>query len=116
MEPVLPPIAADTFFSVDIRVGRVVDVRPFPEARKPAYQIWVDFGPDIGIKKTSAQVTVHYTADTLNGRLVMGWVNAAPRQIGPFMSEFLLLGFADVSGAIVLAQPEKDLPLGARLC
>lgn len=115
-EPLLPPVEAATFFAVDVRVGQVVDVKPFPEARKPAYQIWVDFGPELGVRKTSAQVTVHYTPQTLTGRRVLGWVNAPPRQIGPFMSEFLLLGVADENGAICLLAVDGNVPLGGRMC
>jgi tRNA-binding protein len=115
-EPLLPPITPDAFFAVDVRLGEVVDVKPFPEARKPAYQIWVDFGPEIGVRKTSAQVTVHYTPESLKGRKVIGWVNAPARQVGPFMSQFLLLGVTDAAGAIVLLEPEREAPLGARMC
>lgn len=116
IEAKMPDITPDAFFAVDVRVGEVVDVKPFPEARKPAYQIWVDFGPEYGVKKTSAQVTVHYTPETLKGRRVMGWVNAPVRQIGPFMSEFLLLGVADVAGAICLLQVDGDIAIGGRMC
>lgn len=116
IEGKLPDITPDAFFAVDVRVGVVVEAKPFPEARKPAYQIWVDFDGDIGVRKTSAQVTVHYTPEALVGRKVLGWVNAPPRQIGPFMSEFLLLGVADGEGAIVLLQAERDVPVGGRMC
>lgn len=112
----MPEIAADAFFAVDVRVGVVVDVKPFPEARKPAYQIFVDFGEAYGVKKTSAQVTVHYTPESLVGRKVLGWVNAPARQIGPFMSEFLLLGVADEAGAICLLQVDRDVQIGGRMC
>lgn len=115
-EAVLPVIEAGQFFAVDVRQGVVVDVQDFPEARKPAFKIWVDFGEGIGIRKTSAQVTVHYTAESLMGRRVWGWVNAQPRQVGPFMSEFLLLGAADESGAIRLLSVDGEVPLGARMC
>jgi tRNA-binding protein len=111
----LPPIDAGAFFAIDMRVGMVVDVREFPEARKPAFQVWVDFGPEIGIRKTSAQVTVWYTPEMLRGRRVVGWVNAPPKQIGPFLSEFLLLGAADPEGAIRLLDIE-NVSLGARIC
>lgn len=116
IEPKLPEIAAEQFFAVDVRVGRIVEAKVFAEARKPAYQIWVDFGEGIGIKKTSAQVTVHYTPEALAGRKVLGWVNAPPRQIGPFMSEFLLLGVHDAQGAVCLLQVDRDVPVGGRMC
>ena len=109
-------ITFDDFIKVDIRAGTVVDARPFPEARKPAIKLWVDFGPGTGVKKSSAQITVHYTPEGLIGRKVMAVVNFPPRQIGPFMSEILVLGFADEDGAIVLAAPDGDVPDGARLC
>lgn len=108
-------ISFDDFMKVDIRVGRVVRAEPFPEARKPAIKMWVDFGGDLGERKTSAQVTVHYDPDTLVGRQVMAVVNFPPRQIGPFMSEVLVLGFPDDNGDIVLATPDKDVPLGGRM-
>ena len=109
-------ITFDDFMKVDIRAGTVVDAKPFPEARKPAIKLWVDFGPGIGVRKSSAQITVHYTPEGLIGRKVMAVVNFPPRQIGPFMSEILVLGFADENGDIVLAAPDVDVPDGARLC
>ena len=109
-------ISFDDFQKVDIRLGRIVQAEPFPQARKPAYKLWVDFGEDIGVRKSSAQITVHYAPEDLVGRLVMGVVNFPPRQIGPVMSEVLVLGFHDEGGAVVLAQPEREAPLGARLC
>ena len=109
------PCTFDDFMKVDIRVGRVERVEEFPEARKPAYKLWVDYGPEVGTKKSSAQITGHYTPEDLVGQLVMGVVNFPPRQIGPFMSEALVLGFHDAEGEVVLAQPERDAPVGARL-
>lgn len=103
------------FEKVEIRVGRVVQAEPFPEGRKPAIKLWVDFGAPHGVKKTSAQVTVHYTPESLIGRQVMGVVNFPPRQIGPFMSEFLVLGAPDENGAVVLLKPDLEVPLGGRM-
>jgi tRNA-binding protein len=108
-------ISFDDFLKVDIRVGRVTRAEPFPEARKPALKLWIDFGPEFGERRSSAQVTTHYDPDKLVGRLVMAVVNFPPRQIGPVRSEVLVLGFADAEGAIVLAAPDADVPLGARL-
>ncbi len=105
----------DTFLKTDIRVGRVTRAEPYPEARKPAIKLWVDFGAEIGEKKTSAQITIHYAPDELVGRLVMGVVNFPPRQIGKFMSEFLVLGVPDADGGIVLLRPDQDVPLGGRM-
>lgn len=108
-------ITFDDFMKVDIRVGRVLRAEPFPEARKPAIKMWIDFGPEIGERKTSAQITDHYAPDELVGRQVMGVVNFPPRQIGPFMSEVLVLGVHDDKG-VVLIGPDTDTQLGERVC
>lgn len=108
-------ISYDDFERVDIRTGTIIEVRPFPEARKPALILIVDFGPEIGVKKSSAQITVHYAPETLVGRQVMAVVNFEPRQIGPIRSEVLTLGFADANGDIVLAATEQPVPNGRKL-
>lgn len=108
-------ISFDDFLKVDVRVGRIVEAEEFPEARKPAYKMRIDFGPEIGIKRTSAQITKHYTPETLVGKRVMAVVNFPPRQIGPVMSEVLTLGVPDADGDVVLLSPDKDVPLGGRL-
>jgi tRNA-binding protein len=109
------PILYQDFERVDIRVGTIVDAQPFPQARKPAFKLTIDFGPEIGIKRSSAQITVHYKADQLIGRQVCAVVNFPPRQIGPFMSEVLTLGMPDADGAVVLVKPDLKVPDGGRL-
>lgn len=108
-------ITFDDFLKVDIRVGKVVRAEPYPEARKPAIKMWVDFGDEIGEKKTSAQVTAHYTPETLVGKQVLAVVNFPPRQIGKFMSEVLVLGLPDEEGEVVLLTSDKDVPIGGRM-
>jgi tRNA-binding protein len=108
-------ISFDDFMKVDVRTGRVIKAEAFPEARKPAIKLWIDFGDDIGVRKTSAQITVHYTPEGLIGRQVMAVVNFPPRQIGPFMSEVLVLGVPDKDGAIVLVAPDQETPSGGRM-
>lgn len=108
-------ISFDDFMKVDIRVGRVISAEIFKEARKPAYKLQIDFGSEIGVKKSSAQITVHYTPEELVGRLVMAVVNFPPRQIGPMRSEVLTLGVPDEVGNVVLLAPDKDVPIGGRL-
>ena len=103
------------FEAVDIRVGRITRAEHFPEARKPAYKLWLDFGPEIGEKRSSAQITKHFTVDALIGRQVLAVVNFPPRQIGPVMSEVLVLGMPDTEGAVVLVGPGHDVPLGGKL-
>jgi tRNA-binding protein len=113
--PAAPRIAFDQFLAVDIRVGTVVAAEPFPEARKPAYKLTIDFGPAIGLKRSSAQITEHYTPEGLIGRQVAAVVNFPPRQIGPMMSEVLTLGFPDADGKVVLVAPSQPVPDGGRL-
>jgi tRNA-binding protein len=108
-------ITYDAFEAVDIRVGTVVEARPFPEARKPAVKLTIDFGAEIGLKNSSAQLTVHYRPDQLIGRQVCAVVNFPPRQIGPFMSEVLTLGMPDEDGAVVLVRPDLRVPNGGKL-
>ena len=105
----------DDFLRVDVRVGRVIRAEPYPQARKPAIKLWVDFGGALGVKQSSAQITVHYTPDSLIGRQVLAVVNFPPRQIGKFISEILVLGMPDANGAVVLVRPDFDVPLGGRL-
>ncbi len=108
-------ITYDDFAKVDIRVGRITRVEPFPEARKPAFKLWVDFGPEIGERRSSAQITAHYSPETLIGRQVLGVVNFPPRQIGPVRSEVLVLGLPDENGEVVLIGPGHEVPLGGKL-
>ncbi len=115
MSAAAEPIAFDDFLKVDIRVGRIVEASPFPEARKPALKLVIDFGPELGRKKSSAQITKHYEPASLVGRLVLAVVNFPPRQIGPFMSEVLTLGVPDAAGEVVLIRPTLDVPLGGRM-
>ncbi len=108
-------ISFDDFMKVDVRVGQVVRAEPYPEARKPAIKMWIDFGADLGEKKTSAQVTAHYDAASLVGKQVLAVVNFPPRQVGKFMSEVLVLGMPDADGEVVLVGPDAAVPLGGRL-
>jgi tRNA-binding protein len=108
-------ISFDDFLKVDVRVGTVLRAEPYPEARKPAIKLWIDFGDEIGEKKTSAQITAHYDPAALVGRQVMAVVNFPPRQIGKFMSEVLVLGMPDKSGEVVLVGPDFPVPVGGRL-
>ncbi len=108
-------ISYDDFEKVDIRVGKIISVEDFPQARKPAYKLQIDFGPEIGVKRSSAQITKCYTKDELLGRLVMGVVNFPPKQIGPFRSECLTLGVPDEHGNVVLLSPTQEVPVGGRM-
>ena len=113
--PACELINFEQFLSVDVRVGRIIEVKPFPEARKPAYKLLIDFGPAIGTKRSSAQITENYRLEELLDRQVAAVVNFAPRQIGKFMSEVLTLGFPDASGHVVLFKPDIEVPVGSRL-
>jgi tRNA-binding protein len=115
MSPSPAPITFDDFLRVDVRVGRIVSVKPFPAARKPAYQLEIDFGPDIGRRRSSAQLTQRYTADELLDRQILAVVNFPPRQIATFFSEVLVLGVPDADGNVVLIEPQANVPLGGRL-
>ena len=110
-----PEITFDDFLKVDVRVGTVIDAQPYPEARVPAVKLWIDFGEEIGVKKTSAQITKHYTVEGIMNRKVCAVVNFPPRQIGKFMSEVLTLGMPDSDGDVVLVVPDKNVPNGGRL-
>ena len=109
------PLSFAEFERVDVRIGRIVDVQDFPEARKPAYKLRIDFGEPLGVKRSSAQLSKYYRKEELLNRLVLAVVNFPPRQIGPFMSEVLTLGVPDGEGAVVLLEPERDVPLGGRM-
>ena len=115
MSPPAAPVSFDDFLKLDIRVGRIVAAEPYPEARKPAFKLRVDFGPQIGERKSSAQITRHYRPEDLIGRQVMAVVNFPPRQIGKFLSEVLVLGVPDPEGEVVLVRPDLDVPEGGRL-
>lgn len=108
-------ITFDDFMKVDVRVGQIIEAHDFPEARRPAYKLTIDFGPDIGVKKTSAQITQNYTKEELAGKRVLAVVNFPPKQIGPFMSEVLTLGVPDENGNVMLIAPDRAVPLGGRL-
>ena len=114
-DPPAGEIGPDVFFQADIRLGRIVEAAPFPEARKPAIKLQIDFGPGVGVKKSSAQITRHYTPETLQGRHVLAVVNFPPRQIGPVRSEVLVLGVTDADGEVLLLSADGDAPLGARV-
>ena len=111
----MTPISFDDFLKVDIRAGQITRAEPYPEARVPAIKLWVDFGGELGVRKSSAQITGHYAPDEMVGKMVIAVVNFPPRQIGKVMSEVLVLGVPDENGEVVLLGPDKDVPLGARM-
>ena len=113
--PPAPPVTFDDFMKLDIRVGRILSAEPFPEARKPAFRLLIDLGPDVGRKRSSAQITRNHRLDDLPGRLVLCVVNVPPRQIGPMRSEVLTLGVPDADGEVMLVAPDRDVPVGGRL-
>ncbi len=115
MGSIMTEASYDDFLKLDIRVGTIIDVKPFPEARKPAFKLDIDFGAPLGMKKSSAQITAHYSPDALMGRQVLAVVNFPPRQIGPFMSEVLTLGVPDSDGNVVLVSPDIEVPVAGRL-
>jgi tRNA-binding protein len=115
IDPMDSPATLDDFDRIDIRVGTIVDAKPYPEARKPAFKLWIDFGAELGVRQSSAQITVHYTLAELIGRQVCAVVNFAPRQIGKFRSDVLTLGMPDADGAVVLVRPDLAVPPGGRL-
>lgn len=115
LNPAAEAINFSDFLKVDIRVGEILEAQPYPEARKPSYKLSIDFGEGVGVKKSSAQITEHYTCEELVGKMVAAVVNFPPRQIGKFMSEVLVLGFSDTEQRVVLFSPDKDVPKGARL-
>ncbi|MDE0813848.1 MAG: tRNA-binding protein [Alphaproteobacteria bacterium] len=115
MSKAAPEISFNAFLKVDIRVGKIIRAESFPEARNPSFKLWVDFGPELGTRKTSAQITKHYTLEDLPGHLIAAVINFPPRQIGKFMSEILVLGFPDKDGDVVLITPDQSIPLGGRL-
>ncbi len=108
-------ISYEDFANIDIRVGRIIQVEDFPQARKPAYKLLIDFGPELGVKRSSAQVTTHYTKEDLLGKQIIAVINFPPKQIGPFLSEVLTLGAPDGEGGVVLLTPTQDVPLGGRM-
>ena len=116
MATIADDVSFDTFQSVELRTGTVVKAEPFPEARKPAIKVWVDFGDDIGVKQSSAQITVHYTPETIVGKQVVGCINLGSMRIAGFKPEFLLTGFTADDGSIILVSPDQDVPNGAKLC
>ena len=113
--PAIETVSFDDFMKIDIRVGKVLRAEPYPEARKPAVKLWIDFGPEIGERKSSAQITRHYAPESLAGRQILAVVNFPPRQIGQFRSEVLVLGVPDAEGEVVLLTPGQEVPLGGRL-